>query len=225
LASRLPQARAQGVATSAARALREARTPRPFAAHRRRCNGPKFAATGAAGQDMARNATRSARVTRRFATRGGAPHMPIARTATSEDLQALLDLFRVSEVSATVEPTEQAQDIWRQTLGHAGVTVFVSEAEAKIVATCMLITAPNLLRRGCGHGFLENVVAHPAFRGRGHGRAVIAAALSKAWATGCHHVLLQSGRRDPRVHHFYARCGFEPGLRIAYVARRPLKRQ
>jgi GNAT superfamily N-acetyltransferase len=148
--------------------------------------------------------------------------MPTARPATIADLEGLLDLFRVSEVSPAVEPVEQAKKIWRQTLNHTGVTVFVS-AEDSIVATCMLITAPNLLRSGRAHAFLENVVTHPAFQGHGHGRAVVEAALSKAWATGCYHVLLQSGRKDPRVHRFYERCGFEPGLRTAYVARPPVE--
>ena len=147
--------------------------------------------------------------------------MPIARHATIADLELLLDLFRASEVSAAVEPLEQAQKIWRRTLDHNGVTVFVSEAETRIVATCMLITAPNLLRSGRGHAFLENVVTHPNFQGQGHGRAVVSAALSRAWATGCNHVLLQTGRKDPRVQRFYENSGFEPGLRVAYVARRP----
>ena len=147
--------------------------------------------------------------------------MSIARPATIADLDPLLDLFRVSEVSSLVLPPEQAEIIWRRTLDHSGVAVFVSEAEAQIVATCMLITAPNLLRGGRGHAFLENVVTHPAFQGQGHGRAVVEAALSKAWAIDCYHVMLQSGRKDPRVHRFYGRCGFEPGLRTAYVARRP----
>ena len=151
--------------------------------------------------------------------------MPIARIATSEDLVALLDLFRVSEVSATVEPFERAEQIWRQTISHHGVTIFVSDAGAKIAATCMLITAPNLLRSGQGHAFLENVVSHPACRGQGYARAVVEAALAKAWASGCYHVLLQSGRKDLRVHRFYERCGFEPGLRTAYVAHRDIRRQ
>ena len=116
--------------------------------------------------------------------------MPIARPATIADLNQLLDLFRVSEVSSAVGSLEQAQKIWRRTLDHNGVAVFVSEANTKIVATCMLITAPNLLRSGRGHAFLENVVAHPAFEGQGHGRAVVEAALSKAWAMDCHHVML-----------------------------------
>jgi GNAT superfamily N-acetyltransferase len=151
--------------------------------------------------------------------------MPIARTATASDLEALLDLFRASDLSSIVEPLEKAQRVWRELLHHDGATVFISEAEARVVATCMLITAPNLLRGGRGHAFLENVVTHPAFQGQGHGRAVIEAALSAAWAAGCYHVLLQSGRKDPRVHRFYERCGFRPGLRTAYVAQRPIEHQ
>ena len=146
--------------------------------------------------------------------------MPTARTTRTADLEPLLDLFRASEVSSVVEQIEQAREIWRQTLDRDGVTVFVSESEGRIAATCMLITAPNLLRGGRRHAFLENVVTHPQFRGRGHGRAVVEAALSHAWAQGCYHVMLQSGRKDPRVQRFYERCSFEPGLRIAYVARR-----
>jgi GNAT superfamily N-acetyltransferase len=147
--------------------------------------------------------------------------MANARTAGATDLVSLLELYRVSEVSRAVEPMERAEQIWLETLSHVGVTVFVSTADTMIVSSCMLITAPNLLRGGRGHGFLENVVTHPAFRGRGHGRAVIDAALAAAWARDCYHVLLQSGRQDPRVHRFYEHCGFEQGLRIGYVARRP----
>jgi GNAT superfamily N-acetyltransferase len=147
--------------------------------------------------------------------------MPTARLAQPSDLEGLLDLFRVSEVSAIAEPAERAKRIWSEILARDGLVLFVSESEARIAATCMLITAPNLLRGGRGHGFLENVVTHPECRGQGHGHAVVQAALTEAWARNCYHVLLQSGRQDPRVHRFYESCGFEPGVRIGYVARRP----
>ena len=147
--------------------------------------------------------------------------MPDARIARGDDLAALLALFRVSEVSAAPEPVEQVERIGAKMLSRDGLTVFVSEAESKIVSTCMLITAPNLLRSGRQHAFLENVVTHPGFRGRGFGRAVVLAALAAAWQQDCFHVFLQSGRADPRVHRFYESCGFEPGLRTAYVAKRP----
>ena len=146
--------------------------------------------------------------------------MPNARTAHADDLGALLALFADSGVSRSAEP-ERAEQIWVQMLAREGLAVFVSDGDGRIVATCMLITAPNLLRGGRQHGIIENVVTHPVFQGRGHGRAVIAAALAEAWKRDCHQVLLQSGRADPRVHRFYERCGFVPGLRTAYCARRP----
>ncbi len=127
----------------------------------------------------------------------------------------------MAEVSRVAGPRAHAERIWAETLAQPGVHVFVSEEREQVAATCMLMTAPNLLRGGRRHGFLENVVTHPAWRGRGHGRAVVRAALAQAWASDCHHVLMQSGRADRRVHTFYAGLGFVPGLRTAYVAQRP----
>jgi len=147
--------------------------------------------------------------------------MPTARLALASDLPSLLALFAESEVSHAAESRQYAERIWQETLAQSGVYVFVSDESDRIVATCMLITAPNLLRRGQRHGILENVVTHPDFQGRGHGRAVVGAALAQAWASDCYHVMMQSGRKDPRVHIFYEGLGFVPGLRVAYVAKRP----
>ena len=146
--------------------------------------------------------------------------MPVARLARPSDLPSLLALFDVSEVSVVAQPRERAENIWQETLAHPGVHVFVSDDLNRIAATCMLVIAPNLLRSGRRHGFLENVVTHPELRGRGHGKAVVQAALGHAWAADCHHVLMQSGRADARVHAFYEQLGFRPGLRVAYVAMR-----
>jgi GNAT superfamily N-acetyltransferase len=147
--------------------------------------------------------------------------MPHARIADAADLAALLALFAASEVSQHADPRERAERIWAQTLARDGLTVFVSEMDSQIVSTCMLVTFPNLLRGGRQHGVIENVVTHPDYQGRGHGRAVVGAALAEAWKQDCHHVLLQSGRADTRVHRFYEKCGFKPGLRTAYAAHRP----
>lgn len=147
--------------------------------------------------------------------------MIATRLAVVSDLPSLLELFAVSEVSPSVQPLERAEMVWRQTLDRLGVYVLVSCEGGRVTATCMLITAPNLLREGRSHAFLENVVTHPDFRGRGHGTAVVRAALAQAWTDDCHHVLMQSGRPDPRVHRFYENLGFVPGRRTAYVALRP----
>ncbi len=143
------------------------------------------------------------------------------RQAVFGDLEPLLALYEAAEVSRVVASSDAAETIWRELLSASHVDVFVVRVDDRILATCTLITAANLLRGGRRHGFLENVVAHPDLRNRGYGTAVVCAALQRAWALDCFHVLLQSGRTDPRVHRFYERCGFTPGLRIGHVAQRP----
>src|SRR5258708_38775026 len=103
--------------------------------------------------------------------------MPAARLADAADLDALLALFAVSDVSRAVEPRARAEQIWQETLARDGLAIFVSEAAATIVSTCMLITVPNLLRGGRQQRLIEKVVTPPNFQGRGHGRARIAASL------------------------------------------------
>lgn len=147
--------------------------------------------------------------------------MPVARLAVNNDFASLSELLPHANPLMAPLSDEKARLIWSETMSRKGVCVFVSEAGSKIIASCMLIIAPNLMRGGRTHGLIENVVTHRDFRRQGYGEAVMMAALETAWARDCHHVLLQSGRKDPGVHRFYEHCGLEPGLRVGYVARRP----
>ena len=63
--------------------------------------------------------------------------MPSARRASANDLASLVALFSASEVSALASDSEP---IWAELLGQSAVQLFVSEADGRIVSTCMLIT-------------------------------------------------------------------------------------
>ncbi len=143
------------------------------------------------------------------------------RSAEVDDLPRLIDLYAAVGFSEAA-PSGARAAIWHMMLASDSLLVAVSTAGAAIVATATLITAPNLLRGGGQHGFLENVATHPDWQGRGHGQAVVRHLLDTAWRLGCHHVLMQSGRADPRVHRFYENLGFVAGLRTGYVANGPI---
>jgi GNAT superfamily N-acetyltransferase len=144
--------------------------------------------------------------------------MPNAGLAEPSDIPRGSQLYQLPEVSRSVTQKVRAEHIWSEMLSHEGIAVFVSTVVERIVASCMLITAPNLLRGGrLGCTGFWKMLSHPEFRGQGHGRAVVHAALAAAWAKDCCRVLLESGRKEPRVHRFDKRSGFEPGLRIGYV--------
>lgn len=119
-------------------------------------------------------------------------------------------------------PAEIAESRWREILGAEHVRVFVTAIDDALVASCTLITAPNLMRGATPHGFLENVVTHADHRRQGYGRDVVQAALTEAWARGCQQVLLVTGRMhlNPYVADFYESCGFGSG-RAGLVAQPP----
>ncbi len=143
------------------------------------------------------------------------------RRALWDDLASLRALYLHLNPRTPVLSDDKAQSIWSDILSRPGVSVFVGEVQAQLVASCMLITAPNLMRGGRPHGLIETVVTHRDFRRQGHGRAVLLAALDAAWAEGCHNVMLLTGRTDPGVHGFYESCGFNAGVKTGLWALRP----
>ena len=148
--------------------------------------------------------------------------MPDARIAFANDLVSLLALFDASDVSRYAEPEERAEHIWAEILARDGLFVFVSDADNRIVSTCMLVTVPKLLRGGRQHGSIENVVTHPDYQGLGHGRAVVGAALDDVGDKIAITFLSKTGG-PTRVFTVSTMAGFQPGLRTAYAATRPAK--
>jgi len=143
------------------------------------------------------------------------------RRAVANDLPAILELYRhLSEDMPALTP-DKAQGLWADLLAHPGAQVFVCALDPTIVATCTLVTAPNLMHGGAPLALIENVVTHRAFRRRGYGRACLATALDAAWRAGCRRVMLLTSQTDPAVFAFYQSCGFETGRKTGLLARRP----
>jgi ribosomal protein S18 acetylase RimI-like enzyme len=82
------------------------------------------------------------------------------------------------------------------------VTDLAVRAEGRVVSA-------GQLRVDGATAAIESLTTDPAARGRGHGDAVLAAALDHAAAAGCDLVVLEAAAADwPR--HWYARRGFVP---------------
>lgn len=142
------------------------------------------------------------------------------RGACEADLNAVLDLYQQLSPQVPVADAAQAPAIWRDLLARPGVTVFVADHDGRASATCTLVIVPNLTRGGRPYALVENVVTHGSLRGRGYGRAVLEAALSRAWEAGCYKAMLLSGRPDASgVPTFYERLGFRRGVKTGFEAR------
>ena len=143
------------------------------------------------------------------------------RPAGPGDLPDLLALYRHLHPDDPAPDPAQAAASWERMLASDMVTVLVVEASNVLVSTCMLVIMPNLTRDTGPFALIENVVTHTDHRGRGHGHAVLDAALATAWRASCYKVMLMTGSRLESTLRFYERAGFERQGKTAFQVRRP----
>ena len=141
------------------------------------------------------------------------------RQARPEDLDALLALYRQLNPDDIAAPRAKLAAILAAIVASEPFAILVGTQDERVVATCYLNVIPNLTRGGASYAVIENVVVDATLRGTGLGRQVMAVALAQAWQRGCYKALLQTGSRDPRVHRFYAACGFSGTDKAGFVAR------
>lgn len=142
---------------------------------------------------------------------------PALRELGLADAPALLALYQHLNPGDPPPPAEALAAAF----GHPGLRHFGVVQAGRLIASCNLAVLPNLTRGGRAYGVIENVVTDAAYRGQGHGQAVIRHALGQAWQAGCYKVVLTTSRKDPAVWAFYERCGFDSGDKRAFVIRAP----
>ena len=145
---------------------------------------------------------------------------PVIRPATSEDLAGVLALYRQLNPDDPVLDVAGAAPVWAAVLGSGLTTPFVAENEGRLVSSCTLAIVPNLSRGARPYGVIENVVTDEGHRRSGLGRAVLEAALDKAWAADCYKVLLATGSRRESTLRFYEGVGFTRDAKTYFEIRR-----
>lgn len=143
------------------------------------------------------------------------------RPATSDDLPGVLALYRQLNPDDPVLDLTVAEPVWATLLSSGLTTPFVVEIEGLLVASCTLAIVPNLSRGARPYGVIENVVTSSDHRRTGLGRAVLQAALDKAWEADCYKVLLATGSRRESTLRFYEGAGFQRDAKTYCEIRRP----
>ena len=146
---------------------------------------------------------------------------PLIRPATADDLSGVLALYRQLNPGDPVLDAAGAAPVWAAVLGSGLTPPFVAEIEGRLVSSCTLAIVPNLSRGARPYGVIENVVTDAGHRRSGLGRAVLEAALDKAWAADCYKVLLATGSRRESTLRFYEGVGFTRDAKTYFEIRRP----
>jgi ribosomal protein S18 acetylase RimI-like enzyme len=103
-------------------------------------------------------------------------------------------------------------------LSSSATHLFGATVDGRLAGMLTLILAP--IPTGC-HGYIEDVVVHGAFRGRGIAGKLVRAALDTAREAGAQKVDLTSNPSREAANRLYVRIGFERRETNAYRYRLP----
>lgn len=143
------------------------------------------------------------------------------RTAEHSDLPDLLKLYLHLNPEDTPLCPQSAATILAQLQGYPGSCVLVGLVGSMLATSCTLVVIPNLTRAGMPYALIENVVTHADYRNRGFGKAILAAAVERAWDEGCYKAMLMTGSKEPATLAFYEAAGFERSKTAFQVRRVP----
>ncbi len=145
----------------------------------------------------------------------------VIRPAHWDDLTGVLALYRHLHPDDPVLDPHAAEARWSALLSSGLTIPFVADIAGALVSSCTLGIIPNLSRGARPYAVIENVVTHAEHRRAGLGRAVLRAALDRAWDADCYKVMLATGSQEAATLEFYEAVGFLRGGKTFFEMRRP----
>ena len=139
------------------------------------------------------------------------------REAKKEDLQALLELYLYLHEKDVPQDSEHLQRTWEQILTDPAHHLIVCEWEEKIVASCVCVIIPNLTRGVRPYAFVENVVTHGDFRGKGYATECLNYARAIAEDNNCYKMMLLTGSKKETTLKFYENAGYNCTDKTAFI--------
>ena len=130
------------------------------------------------------------------------------REAAPNDLNEILQLYLYLHETSVPEDSGQLRDTWDSIMKDKNHHLIVCEVDGKIVASCVCVIIPNLTRNVRSYAFIENVVTHGEYRGRGYATACLNYARQIAQENHCYKMMLLTGSKEESTLNFYRNAGY-----------------
>lgn len=141
----------------------------------------------------------------------------MVREARIEDLDELLRLYLFLHEDNIPELNEHLEKTWNQIIEDPNHHLIVNEIDGKIVSSCVCVIIPNLTRNVRPYAFVENVVTHADYRGRGLARECLNYAKEISEKENCYKMMLLTGSKKSETLRFYENSGYNSGDKTAFV--------
>lgn len=141
-----------------------------------------------------------------------------AAPATPEDIPqlcGLLDLLFSQEVEFSPNPVKQSDGLKAIMADPLIGLILVLKEESEVVGMVnLLFTISTFL--GSRVALLEDMIIHPAHRGKGAGTLLLEAAKQSASERGCKRITLLTDESNSAARAFYQARGFTPSTMVPY---------
>lgn len=141
----------------------------------------------------------------------------MVREIQKTELQQLLELYLHLHEKAVPDMTTHLQNVWDTILQDENHHIIVKIDGGKIVSSCVCVVIPNLTRNVRPYAFIENVVTHGDYRGRGYATQCLQYAAEIAKKANCYKMMLLTGSKQEETLRFYANAGFNCSDKTAFI--------
>ncbi len=139
------------------------------------------------------------------------------REACEKDLDELLHLYLYLHEKDIPEYTPHLQKTWAAIIKDENHHLIVKEEDGRIVSSCVCVIIPNLTRGVRPYAFVENVVTHEDYRGKGYATQCLDFAREIARENNCYKMMLLTGSKKQSTLDFYAGAGYNSSDKTAFV--------
>ncbi|MCH5267191.1 MAG: GNAT family N-acetyltransferase [Lachnospiraceae bacterium] len=141
----------------------------------------------------------------------------MVREARQEDLNGVLELYLYLHEDSIPELSGHLTDTWNQIIQDENHHLIVNEVEGKIISSCVCVIIPNLTRNVRPYAFVENVVTHSEYRGKGYATECLKFAKTVAEKENCYKMMLLTGSKEEKTLNFYKNAGYNCADKTAFI--------
>ena len=141
----------------------------------------------------------------------------MVREIKENELNGLLNLYLHLHEDSVPVASEKLENAWYSIINDKNHHIIVNEIDGKIVSSCVCVIIPNLTRNVRPYAFIENVVTHQDYRGKGYATECLEYAKQISRKNDCYKIMLLTGSKEKKTLNFYKNAGYNCTDKTAFI--------